>query len=852
MKFPITKSIMVFVLAFLMMSVQGQNATEISGKVTDPGGEGLLGASVYLKGTTLGTISNLDGGFSLRTQLTGEQILVISSVGMLTIETPVNLTGNPIDLENVILESDAVGLVEVSVFASIAIDRKTPVPVSNIKPAQIIEQLGTQEFPEILKSTPGIYATKQGGAFGDSRINIRGFSSRNSAHMINGVPVNDMESGWVYWSNWAGLADVTRTMQVQRGLGAAKIALPSVGGTINILTKTTDAEAGGNILFGVGNDGYQKMGITLSSGLTDNNWATTVSLAKSKGDGYVDGTQFESYSYFLNLSKIINDNHRMAFSLFGAPQWHGQRYDEMPIETYKDPTINSIRYNADWGYKNGEVFYVRKNFYHKPMGILNHFWAVNEKLNVLTAAYLSIGTGGGTGPLGINKFYDPDYLRENQPDVDLIVDENIANGAGGSETILRSSNNNHFWTGLLTNANYDFNDWLTFSGGIDFRYYKGKHYREVKDLLGGDYYLEEGDINNPNNAAFVGDKVDYWNDGLVLWEGVFGQGEAEFGDLTAFVSGAVNNKSYSRVEYFLEQHDGSGAQSPWYNFFGFSAKGGANYNLTENHNVFVNAGYFVNQPDFRSVFYNYTNEANDDAPNEKVTSFELGYGFRSGIFSANVNAYYTTWKDKSRVLTYRGAGGDDFFVNLQGINARHMGVEVDFLTKPTDKLSINGMLSLGDWKGMNNIEDADFFDDNNNLVGTASVYVEGVHVGDAAQTTAALGASYELLRGLKFGANYNYYNNLYADFYPEERTSEPEDGVNPDAWKVPAYNLMDLYAVFRFEMGTFNASLVGNINNLLDTEYISDAIDGGNHDWQSAQVYYGWGRSWSITLRLNF
>ena len=96
-----------------------------------------------------------------------------------------------------------------------------------------------------------------------------------------------------------------------------------MGGTINILTKTTDAEAGGNVLYGVGNDGYQKMGLTLSSGLTENNWATTISLAKSSGDGYVEGTQFESYSYYLNVSKIANDHHRLAFSIFGAPQWHG-------------------------------------------------------------------------------------------------------------------------------------------------------------------------------------------------------------------------------------------------------------------------------------------------------------------------------------------------------------------------------------------------------------------------------------------------------------------------------------------------------------------------------------------------
>jgi len=831
-------------------NVYGQVTTVITGKIIDSNGESIVGANIYLDGTTIGTVADLEGNFTLRTRAEGSRTLVISFVGMLTIERPVELTGSDIDLGTVIMESDAIGLAEVSVFSSIAIDRKTPVPVANIKPAQIQERLGMQEFPEILKSTPGVYATKQGGAFGDSRVNIRGFNARNTAVMINGVPVNDMENGWVYWSNWAGLSEVTRTMQVQRGLGAAKIALPSLGGTINILTKTTDAESGGNIYYAVGNDGYTKTGFTLSSGLTNNNWATTVSIAKSSGEGLVDGTDFQSYSYYLNVSKLVNSNHRLAFSLFGAPQWHGQRSTKMLISTYKDPTINSRYYNSDWGYKNGEKYYIRKNYYHKPKAILNHFWDVNDRINISTAAYLSLGTGGGTGPLGDNKFYDPDYLRENQPDIDRMVDENIANGAGGSETILRSSRNDHFWTGILTNARYT-QDWLTVTGGVDLRYYKGIHFREVIDLMGGEYYLDDSDVNNPNNAAYVGDKIAYYNDGLVGWQGIFGQGEADFGDLTAFLAGAISNKSYTRVEYFLETHDGSGAVSDKYNFLGYSFKGGANYNLTGEHNVFVNAGYFENQPDFRTVFYNYTNDANENAPNEKVLSFELGYGFRSSFISANVNAYFTTWKDKSRVISYRD-NGEDRFTNLTGINARHQGIELDFTAKPLNKLTIEGMASIGDWVWMNDIIDAQFFDDNNNLIRTESVYIAGVHVGDAAQITAYGNISYELLAGLKFGLEYTYYDKLFAYFDPEGRTSEPATEENPDAWEMPSYQLVDLYASYRFDLGPYRASLVGNVNNVFDTEYISDAQDGASHTWTDAEVFYGWGRSWVVSLKINF
>ena len=843
-------------LMFISLLMFGQSATVIKGKILDSSGETVVGANVYLKGTSIGTTSDLEGKFSLSTDEKGDGILILSFIGMIQQEQVLNLNGSEINLGDVKMESDAVGLAEVTVFANIAVERKTPVPISNIKPEQIEMKLGMQEYPEILKSTPGVYATKAGGAFGDSRINIRGFNSRNSAVMINGVPVNDMEAGTVYWSNWAGLSDVTRTMQVQRGLGASKIAIPSVGGTINILTKTTDAEKGGSVYYGTGNDNYSKIGFTVSTGLSDKNWASTISLAKSSGNGFVYGTKYESWSYYLNVSKILNKKHRMAFSLFGAPQWHGQRSTSMLISTYKSPLINDIKYNSDWGYKEGQVFNIRKNYYHKPMAILNHFWTINENLSVSTAAYLSIGTGGGTGSMGTNKFYDASYLVNNQPDIDRIVNENIARGALGSETILRSSVNNHFWTGLLSSGTYK-KDWLSISGGVDLRYYKGKHYQEVTDLLGGQYYLDAvADINHPNKVTYVGDKVGYWDDGLVLWEGLFGQAEADFGALTAFVSAAVSNKSYSRVEYFLEPNTGwkeeySGTQSPWTNFMGFSIKGGANYNLNPNHNVFINTGYFTNQPDFRNVYYNYTNDANTTAPNEKILSFEVGYGYRSRIISGNVNGYYTTWKDKTRTLGYTDNGVDKF-ANLTGINARHMGIEIDFNSRPVRKLSLNGMLSLGDWKWMNDIIDAKFFDSNNTLVSTQSIYIKGIHVGDAAQITSALNADYELIRGLKVGVDYNYYGKLFSSFDPETRTTKPATSTYSDAWKLPSYNLFDFNLNYSFDLGTYKASLTGNVNNIFDTEYISDARDGSSHSWNDALVYYGWGRSWIVSLKLRF
>ncbi|MGC9355932.1 MAG: carboxypeptidase-like regulatory domain-containing protein, partial [Mariniphaga sp.] len=218
MKKTILATALIAVFSLFSLASFAQGAVE--GKVVDAeSGESLVGASVVLEGTTMGTVTDIDGSFTLELE-TGNQTVLVSYIGYVTEEFDVTVvSGQTKNLGTIELDPDAVGINEVMVLASVAQSRKTPVAISAIPPAQIAEKLGTQEYPEILKSTPGVYATKQGGGFGDSRVNIRGFDMTNTAVLINGIPVNDMENGWVYWSNWAGLSEVTRSMQVQRGLG---------------------------------------------------------------------------------------------------------------------------------------------------------------------------------------------------------------------------------------------------------------------------------------------------------------------------------------------------------------------------------------------------------------------------------------------------------------------------------------------------------------------------------------------------------------------------------------------------------------------------------------------------------
>ena len=821
--------------------------TTVKGKIIDSDTSSPLpGANIIVKGTTNGATTNFDGEFSLTAASSTGEIL-ISYVGY--VSQTIAYSGET-DLGTITLMSSNVGLDEIMIIASVAVDRKTPVAVSTIKAEEIAIKLGTQEFPEILKSTPGVYVTKQGGGYGDSRINLRGFSSENVAVMINGVPVNDMENGAVYWSNWAGLGDVTSSMQVQRGLGASKVAVASVGGTINIITKTTDAEQGGKFGASVANDGYLKYGMTYSTGLNDKGFAATVSAAKITGDGYVDGTEFSGYNYFLSLSQQINDKHRLSFTAFGSQQEHGQRYNRSTIAELKDTDSGPQKANKDWGYKNGEVYHQSYNFYHKPQLSINHLWNIDDKSALSTAFYASFGSGGGRRDEG-SKIGSDDYRIGSTGltpiDFDKVIEENRANGVNGSSDIISSSVNSHEWYGILSSYKNRVNDKLTISGGFDGRYYIGSHWYEVEDLLGGQFFLDnESDTYAFGKPLQVGDKYNKDYDGVVTRYGLFGQAEYQINEsVNIFVATDVSNSIYKQKEYMNNTIVGS-RESEAVNFVGYGIKGGGNYNIDMNNNVFVNVGYFSRAPFLDDVFLDEDGIIpNSEAVNEKVFSAELGYGYRSEKLSANVNIYYTNWLDKS-FGGQIGTGENIFFYNLLGIDALHQGVELDFRYKATENITVTGMASLGDWQWKSNVS-ADIRDQAGDIVDNVQVAAKDLKVGDVAQTTFALGVDYKLAAKSNIYVDYNFAGDNYSSYDVTNRASSDL----PDVWKLPDFGLFDVGVRHSFEMGSFDAVLIGKVNNAFNTEYVSDAndLDGTAN---TAQVYFGSGRTYSVGLSVNF
>lgn len=891
----------------LVVSLAWAQTGQVKGVVIDDDyGEPLVGANVIIKGTYKGTIVDVDGNFMIDEVETGRQAVVISFVGYQEREVTFDVTANQtIDLGTLRIETGAVGLEEVEIIASVAIDRKTPVAVSTIKGREIENKVGNQEFPEILKTTPSVYVTKQGGGFGDSRINVRGFDQRNTAVMINGIPVNDMENGWVYWSNWAGLSDVTSSIQVQRGLSASKLAVSSVGGTINIITNAAQMQKGGAVSVGVGNDGYQKYGLVLSTGLGEKGWAFTLQGTHTRGDGYADGTLFRGWSYFASIAKQFNSQHSLNFTILGAPQWHNQReygsFDGVTIQTIEE---RGIKYNPQWGYLEGDEFSWRKNFYHKPKAFLNHYWTISDKTELATSVYASLGRGGGTGDLGrINgsfrtsgqfknekgivpwddiqtwnrggsvPAFGDDQIPWSGPGVDSLDQSYNGPFAGQSVAesyrngfIRRSSMNEHNWFGILSNLTHEINENLTLVAGIDARYYKGLHYRRVEELLGLDAYFDDDDVNNPEHyvtdeGRADGNEIDYNNDGLVNWLGVFGQLEYTIGGLSVFGSGSLSNQGFKRVDYFLYEDSDPIQKSDWKNIVGGTVKAGVNYNINDQHNVFVNGGYFSQQPLFDNVFVNFTNEIDDDVENQNVYAVEAGYGFRSGFLSMNVNLYNTLWTNRqiNRSIQVEGTDGTANFTNIRQL---HQGIEVDLVASPVERLDITAMASFGNWRYTENFN-AEVFDNDQQLIGTGTLFMEDVKVPDAAQTTFSLGANYEIIKGLRLYGLYYFADRIYADF----DIATDNSFLSPDnqAWQLPSYSLVDGGLSYNFALGGLDFTFNLNINNVFDKEYMSESesnilydpaeegdIEVGENGSIFNRVYYGFGRTWNTSLKMRF
>ncbi len=439
-----------------------------------------------------------------------------------------------------------------------------------------------------------------------------------------------------------------------------------------------------------------------------------------------------------------------------------------------------------------------------------------------------------------------------------------------STNYLVQNNNNHHWYGLLSTFSYNLTDKIDLSGGIDLRSYKAEHYSEITDLLGGDYAVDKYDLRNDYTAnpqlavKHVGDKVYYYDDGLVNWGGLFTQAEYKAGNFSSFINLTASESGFKKIDYFGD------LESAWLYKPGFTFKTGANYNLTVHSNIFINLGYLSKTKDFNSYFQGYSANFLSDSvtKNEKVKALELGYSYTSKKFTANVNAYYTKWQNKP-TKQVKGkyedptSGTEGYtYGDIPGMDALHTGIEIDFIYKIKRTLDLQGLISLGNWiwdKKIDNLQM--YYTDTHLPANTLSFDATGIHVGDAAQTQLGASLRYEPVKGFYMEAGGTYFDRYYADFNPEQCTDSLGNPV--ESWRIPSYLLFDFHTGYNFKLKSidkFRFTVRLNVLNVINTVYVSDALNNDTYiqrpfntfDARSASVFMGAPRQFTVSLKIMF
>jgi len=443
--------------------------------------------------------------------------------------------------------------------------------------------------------------------------------------MINGVPQNDMENGWVYWSNWDGVADAAQSIQMQRGLSAVNLATPSIGGTMNIITDPASYDAGGKFKQESGAGGFLKTTLNYNTGLIGDKLALSGTIVRKTGDGIIDKTWTDAWAYYFGASYAMNKSNRFELYAIGAPQRHGQNLYKQNIGAYDSEFAASVdgydtealgddgqfvdvghTFNQNWSpvssdYTGKQYWYMygarttdrydpnflneRENYFHKPLVNLNHFLTINDKTRLSSVFYWSGGSGGGTGTYGKiptldadGNLGDDDYkfyygrgpwtrdwntlISYNSGDQDTVYVDKTAlvrtHGEGNNQSvgILRNSINRQDTYGAISKLNYDVSDELEVQVGLDWRTAGIEHAREVRDLMGGDYYMDYADDNAPDGKRVeLGDIIAYHNSTTVDWLGGFVQGNYTKDNLNVYGMGGISSIKYSYQDHFTAANE---------------------------------------------------------------------------------------------------------------------------------------------------------------------------------------------------------------------------------------------------------------------------------------------------------
>ena len=790
---------------------------------------------------------------------------------------------------------------------------------------------GADNISGLLSASQDIFQRAAAFEFSPSFFRLRGLNTDNGTVLMNGIEMNKIFDGRPQWSNWGGMNDVLRSQELSNGLAPSPYNFGGLLGSTNINLRASNYRSGGRITYSSSNRSYtNRLMATYASGMLDGGWAYAFTLGRRWGEeGFQDGTFYDANSFFVSVEKKLNDKHSLNLVGFYTPNRRGKSSPN----TQEVFDLKGITYNEYWGWHDGEKRNSRIRRIAEPVIMINHYWDISEKTSLNTNFAYQFGElgnsrldyAGGANPSpayyqGLPSYFladddGPDlsgaYLAQEsfsnggQVNWDRIYDSNLTNNINGDYAAYvlyeDRSDDKQFTANTILESSITEN--LTLNAAINYKRLKSHSFAEIIDMLGSNTgYLNvdsfdqvQFDLQNPDLVVGEGDTFRYnYNIEANVLSG-FAQAQFKYNKIDFFLAGSYTATEYQReglyqTETYANNSFGKGRKL---SFDGIGTKGGFTYKFSGKHIFNVNAGYITKAPSIRNT---YTNSRENhaivgditgvDITEEKITSFDANYVFRSSSVKARLTGYYTKMEDANEISFYfaDGISGVDegtAFVQeiLQGIDKSHMGIEFGMEAQVTPTIKLTGVASIGQFT----------YDNNPNLVLTSSDFVEGLNFGESnlkdyriaagPQQAASVGFEYRDPNYWWFGTTANFFSNTYVDVSPLTRTQNfyldtdglPFNNYEPDlARELLRQERFDDYMVVNaiggksWKIGDKYISLFVSLNNIFNKKFKSGGFEQGRSaNYQSLQedsqnpkrVFgpkYWYGRGPTYFLNLNY
>ncbi len=694
--------------------------------------------------------------------------------------------------------------------------------------AQLGEDDDMSSNVSIINSNSNIYASEVGYLFSPMRFRYRAFDQKYNDIYINGTPINDMESGQFRYSWVGGLNQQTRNMESALPFETNNFSMTGMGGSNNYNFRPASMPVGHRFTLSGANRSYTLRGMyTFNSGLNSKGWAFSANITyRWANEGYVEGTFYNSLSYFLGVQKVFGDgSHSLSLVTWGNPTERasqGAGTDEMYW------LANDRYYNPYWGYQNGKKRNSRIVHDYSPTALLTWDWNINKDMK-LTTSLLGKYTMYESTKLNYNNSSNPhpSYWK-NMPSsyYDVWYDD----PANRTPQALEDWNRAYaFWTGSKANRQINW-DQLYYANGIaaqqgqDAMYYiqakhndaltltfastlnmqlgkdkqlnvgiigssnKGMHYQTMEDLLGATTYHNintyalgtydrnsdeiQYDLNHRDKVIGVGDKFGYDYNLLVNNSKLWASYTENFGILHYTLAARLGYTSMQRDGKMRNglAADNSYGKSKTAEFIDGGFKLNTNLNLGRGNTLTFGIGYEHRAPQARTAFASpeINNDFVTNLKNEQVFSTELGYQFENAWLHANINAYYSHLRNVTDWQNYYFDDINSFsYVSLTGIKKEYYGLEAGLKFKVTSAFDVKLLGTISDAKIRNNSH-VRYMNSTSAEYIDEIVYNKGMRDSGTPLTAASLGLSYHS-GGWYIDLNCNYYDRIYLSYSPSYR-----------------------------------------------------------------------------------